>query len=104
MKSFAAAPPVHLHAEPSESEGSVHPVWLAPVSVRQTAPQLAARHDETAPPDGVGDPIALQSCWSAQLSTAAIVVSSLQAVSISARQRCARHSPHWVEVAPANRQ
>lgn len=109
MKSFVGVPPspatpMHLHAVPSESEGSEHAVWLVPASVRHTAPQFAARHVETAPPAFAGVAIALQSCLSAQLSTAAIVTSSSHAASISARQRWARHAPHCDDVAPANRQ
>ncbi|MDB5219484.1 MAG: hypothetical protein JWO86_7411 [Myxococcaceae bacterium] len=104
-KSFVEAPPVHLHAWPSESEGSVHEVWLVPVSVRHTAPQLVARHVPTALPAKAGVAVmALQSCLPAQVSTAASVRSSVQAVSISARQRWARHSPHCEVVAPANTQ
>jgi hypothetical protein len=103
-KSFVAAPPVHLHAWPSESEGSVHEVWLAPASVRHTPPQFVARHVTTGVLATAGVPRALQSTLSAQRSTAASVTSSVQALSISARQRCARQAPHCVVVAPANTQ
>lgn len=104
-KSFVDAPPVlHLQAVPLESEGSVHAVWLVPVSVRHTAPQLVARHAATAVPATAGVVIAAQSCLAAQLSTAASATSSVQAVSISARQRWARHSPHCEVVAPTNTQ
>ncbi len=103
-KSFVAAPPVHLHAWPSESEGSAHEVWLPPVSERQTAAHCAATHLPTDVLATGGVVSAVQSSLSAQLSTAASVTSSVQAVSMSARQRCARQSPHCEVVAPANTQ
>lgn len=103
-KSFVAAPPVHLQAWPSESEGSVHEVRLAPVSDRHTAPHRVARHVATGVLATAGVASAVQSSLSAQLSTAASVTSSVQAVSISARQRCARHAPHCEVVAPTKTQ
>jgi hypothetical protein len=94
---------VHLHAVPFESDGSEHAVRLVPANVRQTARQLAARHDPAEPPTGAMATIAVQSCPSVQLSTAAIVASSAHAASTSAVHFWARHAPH-ADVMPAKRQ